>query len=95
MYPPGSSFCCWRSTIKPKIDLFSSGALPHLFFVKKTDYNRLLLDCPVGNSTVMYNVDNMGKFEVPDIRKRNDDALWLQILKKEKYIYGMEDILME
>lgn len=63
--------------------------------VKKTDYNRLLLDCPVGNSTVMYNVENMGKFEVPNIRKRNDDALWLQMLKKEKYIWGMSDVLME
>lgn len=62
---------------------------------KKTDYNRLLLDCPVGNSTVMYNVREMGKFKVPDIRKRNDDALWLQMLKKERYIYGMPDVLME
>ena len=44
---------------------------------KKADYNRVLLDCPVGNSTVMYNVDSLGKFEVPNIRKRNDDALWL------------------
>lgn len=63
--------------------------------VKKIDYNRLLLDCPVGNSTVMYDVKKMGKFEVPLIRKRNDDALWLQMLKKEKYIYGMKDVLME
>lgn len=63
--------------------------------IKKTDYNRLLLDCPVGNSTVMYNVEKMGKFEVPNIRKRNDDALWLQMLKKEKYIWGMPDILMK
>lgn len=62
---------------------------------KKTDYNRLLLDCPVGNSTVMYNVSEMGKFKVPNIRKRNDDALWLQMLKKEKYIYGMPEVLME
>ena len=57
---------------------------------KKADYNRILLDCPVGNSTVMYNVSNLGKFQVPNIRKRNDDALWLQILKKEKFIYGMQ-----
>lgn len=63
--------------------------------VKKTGYNRLLLDCPVGNSTVMYNVEKMGKFEVPNIRKRNDDALWLQMLKKEKYIIGMPEVLME
>lgn len=63
--------------------------------VPKTDYNRLLLDCPVGNSTVMYNVEKLGKFQVPNIRKRNDDALWLQILKQEKYIYGMQDTLMK
>ena len=63
--------------------------------VKKTDYNRLLLDCPVGNSTVIYNIDKMGKFKVPNIRKRNDDALWLQMLKKEKYIWGMPDVLMK
>ncbi|TGY42452.1 glycosyltransferase family 2 protein [Clostridium sartagoforme] len=61
----------------------------------KTDYNGVLLSCPVGNSTVMYNVDKLGKFVVPNIRKRNDDALWLQILKKEKYIYGMSDVLMK
>ena len=62
--------------------------------INKTDYNRLLLDCPVGNSTVMYNVKKMGKFEVPNIRKRNDDALWLTMLKKEKYIWGLSDTLM-
>ncbi len=63
--------------------------------VKKTNYNRLLLDCPVGNSTVVYDVEKMGKFEVPNIRKRNDDALWLQMLKKEEYIWGMPDVLMK
>ncbi len=62
--------------------------------IPKTSYNRLLLDCPVGNSTVMYDVEKLGKFKVPNIRKRNDDALWLQILKKEKYIYGLNEVLM-
>lgn len=63
--------------------------------VEKCSYNRLLLDCPVGNSTVMYDVKKMGKFKVPNIRKRNDDALWLQMLKKEKYIYGFSFVLMK
>lgn len=63
--------------------------------IPKTNYNRLLLDCPVGNSTVMYDVSKMGKFEVPNIRKRNDDALWLSMLKKEKYIYGYSEVLMK
>lgn len=62
---------------------------------KKCGYNRLLLDCPVGNSTVMYDASVMGKFEVPNIRKRNDDALWLKMLKKEQYIWGMPDVLMQ
>ena len=62
--------------------------------IEKTDYNRLLLDCPVGNSTVIYDVEKMGKFKVPNIRKRNDDALWLQMLKQEKYIWGMQEVLM-
>lgn len=61
----------------------------------KANYNRVLLDCPVGNSTVMYNVKAMGKFKVPNIRKRNDDALWLQMLKKEEYIHGMKETLMK
>ena len=63
--------------------------------IEKTSYNRLLLDCPVGNSTVMYNVERMGKFRVPNIRKRNDDALWLAMLKKEPYIWGMPEVLMK
>lgn len=62
---------------------------------KKCGYNRLLLDCPIGNSTVMYNAEKMGKFKVPNIKKRNDDALWLTMLKKEKYIYGLDINLMK
>lgn len=63
--------------------------------VEKCNYNRLLLDCPVGNSTVMYDVSAMGKFRVPNIRKRNDDALWLRMLKTEEYIWGMDEVLMK
>lgn len=61
--------------------------------IPKTSYNRLLLDCPVGNSTVMYDVAAMGRFEVPNIRKRNDDALWLRMLKAEPYIWGLPEVL--
>lgn len=61
----------------------------------RADYNRVLLDCPVGNSTVMYSVAKMGKFEVPNIRKRNDYALWLKMLKKEQYIWGMQEVLAQ
>lgn len=87
----GYAFSC---TAYEQIDEESNSLNRVIKTVKKTDYNRLLLDCPVGNSSVMYNVGMMGKFEVPNIRKRNDDALWLTMLKKEKYIWGMPDVLM-
>jgi teichuronic acid biosynthesis glycosyltransferase TuaG len=60
---------------------------------QKANYNDTLLSCPIGNSTVIYNSSILGKFVVPNIRKRNDDALWLQILKKTPYIYGYQVIL--
>ena len=87
----GYAFSC---TAYEQIDEQSNSLDRVIHTVTKTDYNRLLLDCPVGNSTVMYHVAAMGKFQVPNIRKRNDDALWLQMLKKEKYIWGMDEVLM-
>ncbi|MBR3124482.1 MAG: glycosyltransferase family 2 protein [Mogibacterium sp.] len=61
---------------------------------KKITYQKCIrLSNPIGNLTVMYDQETLGKFEVPLIEKRNDFALWLQILKKTPYCYGMEDIL--
>lgn len=61
---------------------------------KKTDYRKMIrLSNPIGNLTVMYNQEKLGKYEVPLIKKRNDFALWLKILKDEKYCYGMPEVL--
>lgn len=62
---------------------------------EKVNYQRVLLDCPVGHSTVMYDVYALGIQVVPNIRKRSDDALWLQILKKEPYIWGLQEPLVQ
>ena len=61
---------------------------------RRATYNDVLLTCPIGNSPVIFDAGRLGKFVVPNIRKRNDDALWLQMLKKEKYILGMPEVLM-
>ena len=61
---------------------------------KKMGYKKCIrLSNPIGNLTVMYNQEALGKFEVPMIKKRNDFALWLQILKKTDYCYGMQETL--
>lgn len=60
---------------------------------KKTDYKKCIrLSNPIGNLTVMYDRETLGKLEVPIIG-RDDFALWLKILKKTDYCYGMEDVL--
>jgi teichuronic acid biosynthesis glycosyltransferase TuaG len=58
----------------------------------KNDYSGVLKTCP-GNSTVIYNSESLGKFKIPNIKKRNDYVLWLQILKKTDYLYGIEEPL--
>src|SRR5699024_2666155 len=56
----------------------------------KLDYGGVLKYCP-GNSTIVYNAKKLGKFYAPLIKRRNDFALWLQIIKKVKYIYGLHE----
>lgn len=63
--------------------------------LEKVNYKRLLLDCPVGNSSVVYDISLIGVCEVPNIRKRCDDALWLQILQTTPFIYGLNEVLMK
>ena len=61
---------------------------------KKTNYNKCIrLSNPIGNLTAMYDQEALGKIEVPTIRKRNDFAFWLQVLKKTEYCYGMNEVL--
>lgn len=61
---------------------------------KKINYQKCIsLSNPIGNLTVMYNREVLGEFEVPSIKKRCDFALWLQILKKTDFCYGMEEVL--
>lgn len=61
---------------------------------KITDYDQILRRAnPLGNSTVVYNQQALGAYEVPPIKKRNDFALWLRILKDAPHCAGMEDVM--
>lgn len=56
------------------------------------DYDGILKYCP-GNSTVIYNTKQLGKFYIPNIRKRNDFVMWLQVIKSAKKLYGLPEVL--
>lgn len=58
----------------------------------KLDYEGVLKYCP-GNSTVMYNAKELGIFFIPDIKRRNDFVMWLQVIKKANYVYGLPEAL--
>lgn len=91
MRKSGASFSC---TAYRQMD--AEGKALHTIVVPpaKTDYRKCIrLSNPIGNLTAMYDQEALGKFVVPPIRKRNDFALWLQILKKTDFCYGMEEVL--
>lgn len=59
---------------------------------KQLDYIGVL-KYSAGNSTVIYNSESLGKFIIPIIKKRNDYVMFLQIIKKEKYLHGIDEPL--
>lgn len=91
MKKTGAKFSC---TAYEQIKDDSTRLNVALFPPEKTDYEKCInLSNPIGNLTVMYDQEALGKFIVPMIKKRNDFALWLQILKKTEYCYGLQEIL--
>lgn len=58
----------------------------------KVTYRSALYKNPIGCLTVIYSVDFFGKQYMPLIRKRQDYALWLHLLKKSDG-YGLNEVL--
>lgn len=57
-------------------------------------YNTCVWMNPIGNSTVMLDTEKLGKIYVPNIRKRNDYALWLKIMRTTGCCaYGLPEVL--
>ena len=61
---------------------------------RKINYNGLLKNTIIGCSTVVIDREIVDYFEMPLVRRGQDTATWLQILRKEKYAYGIEQDLV-
>jgi len=59
----------------------------------KLNYNDLLKSCDIGLSTVMLKKQLMNQYKFNKLRTKEDYFLWLQIVKKIKYIYGLNQHL--
>ncbi|WP_319802467.1 glycosyltransferase family 2 protein [Candidatus Symbiopectobacterium sp. NZEC135] len=59
----------------------------------KVSYDRLLKSNVIGCLTALYDTHTLGKVYMPTIRKRQDMALWLKILKQTDYAYCIPESL--
>lgn len=83
------TFTC---TYYDKIDE-NSNNLNHIITYKNVNnYSGLLKDCP-GNSTVIYDVELLGKTYIPNIKKRNDYLMWLKVIDKSQEIFCLKEVL--
>lgn len=62
---------------------------------ERINYNQLLKNHIIGCSTVVINIDRIGKFQMPLLRKGQDTATWLKLLKTIDFAYGLDIPLME
>ncbi|OOE93003.1 glycosyltransferase family 2 protein [Salinivibrio sp. IB643] len=59
----------------------------------ETDYNKLLFSNVIGCLTAVYDTKKLGKRYMPLIRKRQDMALWLHILKDIPTAHCLPEVL--
>lgn len=65
-------------------------------FKSHLNYRDLLTANRVGCLTAVYDVKQLGKMYMPNIRKRQDYALWLTILKQPHiYCFGLNEVLSQ
>ena len=60
---------------------------------ERVTYEELLKTCVIGCLTAVYDTQQLGKIYMPQICKRQDYGLWLEILKRIKYGYGVKQNL--
>ncbi len=76
-----------------RIEEESGEIIDQIHVPQKVDYYELLKQNIIGCLTAIYDTEKIGKVYMPDIRKRQDFGLWLNILKKVPYAYGMDEPL--
>ncbi len=59
----------------------------------KVNFDRMLKHNYIGCLTAIYDTRPFGKIYMPLVRKRQDFALWLELLKKFEFAYGLQENL--
>lgn len=81
-------------TAYDKVDV-NGQVFAHIGVPGKVTYSDLLKMCSIGCLTAMYDTQYFGKVSMPLIRKRQDFGLWLKLLKRTDYAYGLNETLAQ
>lgn len=60
---------------------------------ERVSYRQLLKTNYIGCSTAVFDREELGRESMPDIRKRQDFGLWLRLLKRTPFAYGIDEAL--
>lgn len=91
MEQTGAAFSC---SAYEKIDA-NGNPLGQVGAPAKVMYSDLLKTCSIGCLTAIYDTKHFGKVYMPNIRKRQDFGLWLELLKRTKFAYGLNEVLAQ
>lgn len=64
-----------------------------IYSPKEISYTEILRNNYVGCLTAIYDVKELGKMYMPNIRRRQDWVLWIRIIKKLKLVKGISEPL--
>ena len=81
----GFSFTAYQSISEDSLDYKYIISAP-----KKMTYHSYLKNTIIGCLTVVINRDEIGDFQMPNIRSSHDMALWLLIMKRGFTAYGLD-----
>ena len=59
----------------------------------KINFLSMMFICPIGCLSVIYDTEKIGKIMSEDIKKRNDYALWIKIIRKTKNAHCFKESL--
>lgn len=60
---------------------------------RRLTYKDMLYSNHVGCLTAMFDTEKVGRITMPDIRKRQDYAMWLKILRQVESVHGLQEVL--
>lgn len=78
-----------------RVQIYPDGKreIRHVNVPRTTTYKKLLKKNVIGCLTVMIDQEKTGPIQMPDIRSRQDYALWLELTRKGYQAVGIPDVL--